>query len=61
MAIAEENALLLAARQIPSLEARRLYIEQVGQGNAELRGRIEALLRADNDDRSFLQPPDTGH
>jgi serine/threonine protein kinase/tetratricopeptide (TPR) repeat protein len=60
MAISEEEMIFNAARQIPTTEARRSYVELACRNNLELRARIENLLRVWDDHPSFLQPPNNG-
>ena len=52
-----EEDIFQAARRIPPGEARRAYLELACSTDTELRARVEALLRAFEDSRSFLELP----
>jgi serine/threonine protein kinase len=53
-----EQAIFNAACRITEPDARRRYVEQLCGQDAELRQRIEALLRIHDEDQTFLQTPD---
>src|SRR5262245_55391284 len=57
MAALDEEAIFQVARQIDRPEPRRLYLDQACGPNAALRARVEALLRAFDEGRSFLERP----
>jgi eukaryotic-like serine/threonine-protein kinase len=50
----DEAAIFLAARQIGIAQTRRTYLEQACSGNAQLRARLEALLKIHDEDKDFL-------
>lgn len=52
-----EEAVFQVARRIDRSDARRLYLEQACGSDADLRTRVEALLRAHDDEPSFLERP----
>jgi serine/threonine protein kinase/WD40 repeat protein len=52
----DEELVFNTARKIDSPEARDSYLDQVCGGNAALRARVHALLRAHEQDGSFLKP-----
>ncbi|HKB06118.1 MAG TPA: protein kinase, partial [Gemmataceae bacterium] len=56
----EEEAIFQAARRIEAADARRHYLHQSCNGDADLRARVEALLRVHDEERSFLQSPAGG-
>src|SRR5262245_51898534 len=56
----DEEAIFNVARQIGEPEARRLYLQQACGNDAELRARVEALLRVHDEEQSFLQSPAAG-
>ena len=51
------KALFDRAVEIESVEDRTAYLDQACDGDAELRNRIDALLKAYEDAGSFLQSP----
>ena len=53
----DEASIFLAARQIGMAQARREYLEQACSGNTHLLGRLEALLKIDDEDKDFLAAP----
>ena len=57
MAAFNEEAIFQVARQIDGPDARLQYLDQVCGTDIELRGRLDALLRANDEERSFLEQP----
>src|SRR5687767_9915501 len=57
MAAFGEEAVFQVARRIERPEARRLYLDQVCGPDAGLRDRVDALLRAHDEEGSFLERP----
>jgi hypothetical protein len=55
--MSDEATLFNAARRIAAPEARRRYLDQACGDDADLRARVEALLRVHDEERSFLEPP----
>jgi serine/threonine protein kinase len=55
----DEQAIFEAARQLNSAEDRQSCLQQLCGENAELRLRVEALLRAYDESESFLESPPT--
>ena len=60
----DEEAIFHVAREIPTADARRQYLDQICAGDQALRGRVEALLAVHEKEESFLQsgcdePPST--
>jgi tetratricopeptide (TPR) repeat protein len=53
----DEEAIFQLARKIDSPEVREGYLEQVCGGDPPLRSRVQALLRVQEQDKSFLQVP----
>src|SRR5205809_1122571 len=53
----DEEAIYHVARRIADRDARAAYLEQVCTGDAALRGRVEGLLRACEQEDSFLEAP----
>jgi WD40 repeat protein/serine/threonine protein kinase/Flp pilus assembly protein TadD len=53
----DERAIFDAARRIEAAEARHAYLQQACGEDAELRRRVEALLRAHEEDTTFLREP----
>src|SRR5262245_5510502 len=58
--ILEEEAIFHAARRIETADGRRRYLDDCCGGNADLRARVEALLRVHDQELSFLQTPADG-
>src|SRR5262249_11011048 len=56
----DEEGIFNVARRIGEPEARRAYLGQVCGGDQALRGRVEALLRVHEAERSFLESPAPG-
>jgi tetratricopeptide (TPR) repeat protein/tRNA A-37 threonylcarbamoyl transferase component Bud32 len=56
----DEEVIFQAARRIAAPEARRRYVEQACGEDQGLRARIDALLRVQDQDPSFLEPPTVG-
>ncbi len=52
----DEECIFNVARKIESPEARSSYLDQVCDGNATLRARVQTLLQAHERDGSFLKP-----
>ena len=50
------RALFCAALECPTAEEQSAFLDQACQGNAELRARLEELLRAHREAGSFIQP-----
>ncbi|AGA28248.1 serine/threonine-protein kinase [Singulisphaera acidiphila] len=57
MAAFDEEAVFQVARQIDRPDTRRLYLDQVCGLDADLRARVDALLRAHDEEQSFLERP----
>jgi eukaryotic-like serine/threonine-protein kinase len=57
MHVLSEEAIFNSARRIASPDERRLYLEQSCDGDDALRVRVEALLRVQDLERTFLQSP----
>lgn len=55
----DEATIFNIARQIGTPEGRQQYLQQACEGDAALRSRIEALLRAHDEHFSFFQSPAT--
>ena len=55
-----EQSVFLQALQLTGSEARKAYLDAVCERNSELRGRVEALLRADEQAGDFLVRPPEG-
>ena len=55
----DEEAIFQLARQIDRPDARRLYLDRACGPDADLRARVDALLRAHDEDQSFLERPGT--
>lgn len=55
--IIDAKELFLQAIELPTAEARTIYLDEACQGNAELRARVEKLLRSHDDPQSFLAQP----
>src|SRR5438046_2675021 len=55
----DEEAIFSAARQIADLEARVAYLAKACGGDEALRTRVEALLKVQDEQQSFLQSPAT--
>src|SRR3989454_6034344 len=53
----DEAAVFNVARRIDEPEVRRLYIGQMCGTDQDARARLEALLRVQDEDRSFLESP----
>ena len=53
----EANDLFLRAREIPAPEDRQRFLDKACTGKAELRARVEGLLRAGAEAGSFLERP----
>ena len=53
----DEEAIFNVARKIESPDSRANYLEQACGEDAALRARVQALLRAHDEDWTFLQPP----
>jgi eukaryotic-like serine/threonine-protein kinase len=53
----DEEAIFQLARQVDRPDARRLYLDQACGPDADLRARLDALLRAHDEERSFLERP----
>jgi len=53
----DEVSIFNVARRIAIPEERRLYLDSACAGNQGLRARLEALLRAHDDERGFLEAP----
>ncbi len=51
------NEIFLAIIELDSDSARRAYLDQACAGNVELRGQVEALLKAHGNAGSFLEKP----
>jgi serine/threonine protein kinase len=60
MAIADEEEIFNAARQIAGAAARQRYLEEVCRKHAGLRQRIASLLRIHDETPSFLEPIHNG-
>jgi eukaryotic-like serine/threonine-protein kinase len=56
----DEEAIFKVARQVPAGPARRAYLEQVCTGDEALRGRVQDLLRVEDEEQSFLAAPAFG-
>jgi serine/threonine protein kinase len=56
----DEEAMFHVAPRIPAAEVRGAYLDQVCGQNGELRDRLDALLRAYDQERSFLEEPPAG-
>ncbi len=52
-----ERTIFDTARRIETIDARLHYLESACQHDSELRGRLEALLRAHDDEGDFLEHP----
>ena len=50
-----EEAVFQVARRIERLDARQLYLDQVCGADTALRSRVDALLRAHDEEPSFLE------
>ena len=55
--VVDAKGIFLQAIEIESHEARTLFLDEACQGNAELRTRVESLLRSHDDPQSFLAQP----
>ncbi len=55
----DEEAIFQVARKIDSADAREPYLRQVCEGNEPLRARVDALLKVHEQEKSFLQSPDS--
>src|SRR6516225_5278489 len=53
----DEAAIFNAARQIETPETRRLYIQEACGSDLDLQRRVEALLRAHEEEETFLNSP----
>src|SRR5215213_5869805 len=53
----DEEAIFKAARRAPAGEARQAYLDQACGDDGALRDRVLALLRVDEEERSFLAAP----
>ena len=53
----DEEAIFQLARQIDRPDARRLYLDQACGPDTDLRARLNALIRAHDEERSFLERP----
>src|SRR5262245_8533625 len=53
----DEAAIFNAARRIEGPEARRLYLQEVCGDDRDLQRRVEALLRAHDENLTFLDSP----
>src|SRR5260370_6310638 len=56
----EEEAIFNVARKIPSPEARGDYLRQACGGEEAVAARVQALLKAHDEQESFLAPPVLG-
>ena len=56
----DEEAIFKLARQIPSPEGRREYLEQLCGDNTALLARVEALLQVEQQEPEFLNVPPSG-
>src|SRR5262245_5107181 len=56
----DEEALFAAALARASSRDRRAFLDEACLGDAELRARVEGLLRAHENPDSFLDPPGVG-
>lgn len=54
---ADAKELFLQAIELPTAQDRAFYLDEACQGNAELRARVERLLRSHDDPRSFMAQP----
>src|SRR5438552_1583603 len=52
-----EEAVFQVARRIDPSDARRLYLDQACGSDAGLRARVDALLRAHDEEPGFLERP----
>src|SRR5262245_8008458 len=52
-----EEAVFQVARRIDPPDARRLYLDQACGSDADLRARVDALLRAHDEEPGFLERP----
>src|SRR5262245_23203643 len=57
--ISPEKSIFLAAIDIESVAERASFLNQVCAGNAQLRGEVEALLRAHEQPQPLLDPAPT--
>jgi|688.fasta_scaffold01066_5 hypothetical protein len=53
----DEEAIFKVAREIASMEAIAVYLQQACGNNLALRDRVEALLRVDIEQPEFLEAP----
>jgi hypothetical protein len=51
----DEEAIFHVARQIPDLQARSTYLDQICAGDLGLRDRVEELLKVHDDEQDFLR------
>lgn len=56
----EANAIFLKAMDIQSPDGRQVYLDEVCDGDAQLRGQVEDLLRASERAGTFLESPAPG-
>jgi hypothetical protein len=56
----DEESVFKVARKIASPEARADYLKQACDDDSVLRDRLDALLRAHDEERSFLESPPPG-
>jgi len=54
-----EKSIFLAAVEIASTSARQAYLDEVCKQDADLRAKVEALLRASEEPRQLLDAPDS--
>src|SRR5438067_2333446 len=57
MVLFSEEEVFQVARRIDEPDARRLYLDQVCGSDAARRARLDALLRAHDQEQSFLERP----
>lgn len=55
--VLDAKSVFLQAIELPTLEARERFLDEVCQGSGELRARVEELLRSHDDPHSFLSQP----